>query len=138
MAAKALGRLKTAEAASALATALRDREWWVRANAADALAQLGPDGLDVLTLMLDDHDAFARDSALAALEASGELTRQLMPLTSSDAGSRQEAIRLLEVLTSRVPSNRLAAIRDLQTDGRLRSAIDSALARSRATKGAVS
>jgi len=138
MAAKALGRLNARAAGSELAASLRDREWWVRANAAEALAQLGPDGLDVLTLMLDDQDAFARDSALAALEASGELTRQLMPLTSSDAGSRQDAIRLLKVLTSRVSGHRLAAIRDLQRDEQLRSAIDSVLSRANAREEAVS
>ena len=47
-----LGRVHDAAAIPAACAALRDREWWVRANAAEALRLAGPAGVDALEGML--------------------------------------------------------------------------------------
>jgi HEAT repeat protein len=51
-----------------LSGALRDREWWVRANAAEALRLTGRRGLEALERMLEDEDPFARDQARLMLD----------------------------------------------------------------------
>jgi HEAT repeat protein len=54
-------------AVEGLRNALRDRNFHVRRNAADALASLGEPGKAVLQEMLDSDDRFARDAARMAL-----------------------------------------------------------------------
>jgi len=69
MAAKSLGRLGEARAIPALDGALSDPAWWVRYNAANALAGLGGDGLGALHRALATQaDPFARDICRQTLE----------------------------------------------------------------------
>lgn len=74
-------RAKTASAFAAigdpsvnpiLSWLLNDRSWWVRRNAASALAQL-PGGIPYLYSALDSDDRFTRDAAAEALADGGEL-----------------------------------------------------------------
>lgn len=53
--------------AGVLGSKLIDRSWWVRANAARALARTGQIGADVLLSTAEGEDTYARDAALAAL-----------------------------------------------------------------------
>jgi HEAT repeat protein len=85
MAAKALGRVHDAEAIPALCAALRDREWWVRANAAEALKLTGPMGVEALEGMLQDEDLYAKHQACLMLEDAGILDRRVAQLASSGA-----------------------------------------------------
>lgn len=69
MAAKSLGLMRDEDAVPGLCAGLRDPEWWVRANSAVALKNLGLAGREALRGMRTDDDRFARDQALAILEA---------------------------------------------------------------------
>jgi len=126
MAAKALGELGAAPVVPQLCDALADDEWWVRANAAQALTRLGPKGLEALFDMLDHTDAFARDQALAQLEATGELDRRLAGLASPQDDAASAALRLLQSLEDWQPRELLARIRDRQPNPAVRRAIDAA------------
>lgn len=66
-AALALGQLRAATHAPALATALADRSGWVRDSAGDALAMLGETALPTLLAALADPRAGVRVRAAAAL-----------------------------------------------------------------------
>lgn len=52
---------------ASLGRKLTDNSWWVRANAARALARGGSSGIRVLLDTADGVDAYARDAAVAAL-----------------------------------------------------------------------
>ncbi|HEV7773517.1 MAG TPA: HEAT repeat domain-containing protein [Conexibacter sp.] len=62
-AAKSLGALGAAEALEPLEACLSDRAWWVRANAARALRELGEPGLAALRRAVDHQDRYAADRA---------------------------------------------------------------------------
>lgn len=62
-AAKSLGALGAAEALAPLEACLSDRAWWVRANAARALRELGEPGLAALRRAVDHEDRYAADRA---------------------------------------------------------------------------
>jgi HEAT repeat protein len=127
IAAKALGMRQALEATGDLAERLRDGKWWVRANAAGALCLLGERGIDTLFATLDDQDQFARDQALAALEANGELQRRLQGLASTDPGMQASARALLSTLAARQPRARMEALRDRQKDDQMRREIEAVL-----------
>lgn len=123
MCAKALAKLGTDAAIPALRASLRDREWWVRANAAESLDHLGAPGANELVRALDDQDQFARDQALATLEASGELYRRLAGLVSQASGEALAARQLLDCLLSHQPRDRIKAIGERHPDAPVRAAI---------------
>ena len=54
-----------------IAARLRDRSWWVRKSALDALVLLGEASKPVLQRALESEDRFARDSAAEALVSLG-------------------------------------------------------------------
>ena len=60
-----------------LGLALRDRSWWVRKNALDALVRIGEPSKSALLRTLHGDDRFARDCAVEALMTLG------MPLPDS-------------------------------------------------------
>jgi len=60
-----------------LGLALRDRSWWVRKNALDALVRIGEPSKSALVRTLHGDDRFARDCAVEALMTLG------MPLPDS-------------------------------------------------------
>ena len=66
-AAKALGKLAIKRSVPALERVLDDPAWWVRANAAGALRELGEPGHAALERALEHEDRYARDRAREAL-----------------------------------------------------------------------
>jgi HEAT repeat protein len=69
-AAKSLGALGADDGRRALEAALADQAWWVRANAATSLRQLGDAGMAALRRAARSEDRFARDRAREALSLS--------------------------------------------------------------------
>jgi HEAT repeat protein len=69
MTAKSLGRLRDPRAIGALQLSLADPAWWVRYNAAQALHEIGAEGIALLQAASRDHpDRFARDISRQMLE----------------------------------------------------------------------
>lgn len=68
VAAKALGQLQQDYAIPALARSLSDEAWWVRHNAAHALAVFGRRGAEELKAQKLNPDRFARDIAQQVIE----------------------------------------------------------------------
>lgn len=136
MCAKALAELGDESAIPALRAALRDREWWVRVNAAEALGQLGTAGVEELVRALDDHDEFARDQALAALESSGELDRRLANLVARAPAATQAAASVLDSLLAHQPRERIKTIGARHPDQAVRAAIARSLPSAASRRGA--
>ena len=84
-AARALGEARVARAAPAVAELLRDPQWWVRDAAEKALVALGRAGIREALRLLEDGDAFARDSAAEVLQESGYLDRCVTAAAAGDA-----------------------------------------------------
>ena len=72
-AARAVAQSRDELLANALLPLLADRNWWVRAAAKESLAALGEVGYEIAVAALSHEDAFARDSALEIIAASGRL-----------------------------------------------------------------
>lgn len=70
-AANDLGRLGDARAVEPLTTALRDKDWGVRREAAQALAKFGKSGIPPLIAALKDDDWVVRQEAAKALGTCG-------------------------------------------------------------------
>lgn len=101
---RVLGFLRLEESAPALRQAATDPVWVVRANAAKALAKLGDAGKEALLELLRGPDRYAREVALAALEQSGPLHRNLRRLRSEDPEVRRRAQQFFEALERDGPS----------------------------------
>jgi HEAT repeat protein len=71
-AATALGDIEDPSSRGALATSLRDENFWVRRNSAAALTHI-PGGTEVLHEALEGDDAYAGDAAAEALIDRGDL-----------------------------------------------------------------
>ncbi|HOU28414.1 MAG TPA: HEAT repeat domain-containing protein, partial [Thermoleophilia bacterium] len=52
----------------ALERSVRDEEWWVRRNCAEALGRLGKPGREALGRLTESDDRYVRDRSLAVLE----------------------------------------------------------------------
>jgi HEAT repeat protein len=74
-AARAVGEIGAEVLADDVAALLADTNWWVRAAAKESLLTLGESGVHAATLMLDDVDGFARDSAREVVSAFRRDTR---------------------------------------------------------------
>jgi hypothetical protein len=70
-AARALGRLGAADHASVLLPLMGDREWIVRAAAKQSLESMGAPVAGLVTGLLSNPDAFARDGASEVLRSLG-------------------------------------------------------------------
>jgi HEAT repeat protein len=70
-AARALGRLRAADHAGALLPLMGDREWIVRAAAKQSLESMGPPVAGLVSGLLSNPDAFARDGASEVLQSLG-------------------------------------------------------------------
>jgi HEAT repeat protein len=70
-AATGLGAIGASDAIPALCAALSDDAWWVRFNAASALAELGPAGRAALVEQAGSDEAQRRSVARYVLERSG-------------------------------------------------------------------
>lgn len=66
-AANLLGRLQIVSSAHLLETTLRDSEWWVRINSAEALLKLGEPGIKILKDQTPEKDRFAYETAQSVL-----------------------------------------------------------------------
>jgi HEAT repeat protein len=111
MAAKALGRIHFQAAVPVLAMAVRDPEWWVRANAAEALRQMGEPGIAALEALLDDSDNYARQQAVLMLQEAGVLDQRIEALGGPDGPERRRA----EVLVGKVmAAGQLGRLRELE------------------------
>ena len=108
--AKSLGALGAVEALAPLEACLSDRAWWVRANAARALRELGEPGLAVLRRAVDHQDRYAADRA-----------REQLALHAVAVERAAEALESLEhSLSDRawwVRANAARALRDLGGPG---------------------
>jgi HEAT repeat protein len=78
--------------------AMRDENWWVRQNSAQALSEI-PGGVAALVGGLEDEDRFARDASIERLMAMG-LVRKAVDAVKGGAGDEQERyiVRQLVVL----------------------------------------
>jgi HEAT repeat protein len=74
-----------------LGAKLTDPKWWVRANAARALARSGRAGVDTLMRMTNSSDAFARDAAFAALAMAPLTSEARLTVRDMIAKSQQQA-----------------------------------------------
>lgn len=68
IAAKLVGQIRDISSLTQLARCLHDSQWWVRINAAEALAQLGPPGIEILKQQTPEVDQYAYDTAKRVLE----------------------------------------------------------------------
>ncbi|MCI0658356.1 MAG: HEAT repeat domain-containing protein, partial [Acidobacteria bacterium] len=80
----------------ALAEALRDKEWWVRINAAEGLKSMGEKGLAALIGALSSEDRYARHAAVATLEGAGVLDQFVEQLASHDEKERETALLFVQ------------------------------------------
>lgn len=85
---KSLRLLGISSAAPKIALLLRDRKWWIRENAADALASFGDVSIPILTGMLEDEDAFARNRAGETLARIGLVDRKVEELRERPGDER--------------------------------------------------
>ncbi len=74
----ALGAMAEPAVTDEIAQLLTDEAWWVRQNAAGALARL-PGGTDRLLVALESEDGYAADAALNQLTTSGTLVAPRPP-----------------------------------------------------------
>jgi serine/threonine-protein kinase len=123
MAAKALGRLRFQGAIPALALSVRDPEWWVRANAAEALRRMGEPGLMALEALLDDADNFARHQAVLMLQEAGVLDQRVEALIGPDGPERRRAEALVEKLVAAGQVGRLRELELVHPDPAVRRAL---------------
>jgi HEAT repeat protein len=98
MAAKALGRVRDESCIPALCGSLADSEWWVRANAAEALKSKGERGTQALLSMLDAKDIYAAQQAVQMLQEAGVLDTLVSQLGSEEPQRRQEALEVMAKL----------------------------------------
>ncbi len=89
--ANALGMIGDVSALGTLVEMCSDREWWVRHNATRALARMGPAGRDALLDVIRGQDRYAREQAVAALEAAGFVDEMIAAL--DDPGPRGDRAR---------------------------------------------
>jgi len=102
---------------------MRDREWWVRANAAEALRIMEPKGIEALDRMLDDRDIYARHQAVLMLEESGVLDRQVGLLSRPDGPEREAAESLIRRFVRVGQMGRLRELLETHPDVRVREAL---------------
>jgi HEAT repeat protein len=110
MAAKALGRMLVVDAIPELGRALRDRQWWVRHNAARALRSIGPRGLEELEKLVADRDAFAREQAVLMLEEVGHVDKRADELAQEGSAARKAAKALFERIVASGATGRLRVL----------------------------
>lgn len=95
VAANLIGEMAIKGAAFRLVRLLEDKNWFVRKNAAAALAILGKIGIIALFDTLKSDDRYARDISIQTLEENGIIELLIDQLLSADRNKRNEAHRLL-------------------------------------------
>jgi hypothetical protein len=106
---------------------LRDPVWWVRANAADALQMMGPEGLDALKEMLFDFDTYARHQVVLKLEQAGTLDQDIGGLVHEQPERRAAAQVLVERLIDDGQIGRLRDLAEYDPNPKLRAKLSSLL-----------
>src|SRR6185295_18999740 len=99
-AAHGLGLIGDPAAIPHLREAMKDRQWWVRANSGEALRDLGAAGRDALVDMLQSEDPYARHMAVSQLEEGRLIEQYVSDLTSVEPEKRAAAIRFIERVTA--------------------------------------
>jgi hypothetical protein len=77
IAAKLLGKLNAVQSTQLVGKHLRDEKWWVRINAAQALTQMGKEGLAILESQNPESDPYAYDVAQQVLKTKNLSTQGL-------------------------------------------------------------
>jgi HEAT repeat protein len=101
---------------------MRDREWWVRANAAEALRRIGPRGIEALEGMLDDEDRYAQHQACLVLESAGVVDRRVLDL-AVPGPAREAAVVLVQRCVRAGQTARLCELAATHRDPAVRDAI---------------
>jgi len=105
-----MGRIAGDDSVEPLRRALSDPEWWVRANAAEALRGKGEAGRRALLVALEGSDAFAAHKAAWMLQEAGVLDALLARLGEGTDDDRREA---RSVLTRLVTLKRTDLLQDI-------------------------
>jgi HEAT repeat protein len=105
--ARIIGEMSIKRGSYRLIPLVKDDNWHVRRNAAEALAALGSTGLGVLLACLDLESPNARDMVVQALEEKGLVDQAVADLESRDAKKKKDAVILVKSLVRKGYTNYL-------------------------------
>ncbi len=103
-----------------------DWEWWVRINATRALANMGSAGEHALVDVLEGTDRYARDQAVATLEARGITRRMVGELAASNKKGEHTRRAIRAVIRARATKH-LRRLAKTMPDGENRHALQTML-----------
>ncbi len=98
VACRIIGEMSLKGAAYRLIPLLKDKNWFVRKNAAEALVKLGKLGIMTLLAYLDIDDRYARDMIVQTLEAHGVVETAIINLTAEDEREQNEAMKIIRTI----------------------------------------
>jgi len=97
VACRIIGEMSLKGAAYRLIPLLKDSNFYVRKNAANALVSLGKLGITAILAYLDVNDRYARDMIAQTLIERGIVDRAIMDLEEKDEKKRNEAVMILKL-----------------------------------------
>jgi len=77
---------------------IKDKNWYVRKNAAHALVKIGKIGIHTLITYLEIDDRYARDMIVQTLEEHGIVARAIQQLNSDVVQEKNEAVKIITAL----------------------------------------
>jgi len=95
---RTLSFLRFPQALPYLEQAACDSDWIVRGNAVRAIGKLGDEGEEALLRLLQGHDRYAREAALAVLEQQGFYQHHLEQIKRTDGQDYDKSLRFFEIL----------------------------------------
>jgi hypothetical protein len=98
VACRIIGEMSLKGAAYRLIPLLKDKNWFVRKNAAEALVKLGKLGIMTLLAYLDIDDRYARDMIIQTLEENGIVEAAVGNLTAEDEKEKKEALKIIRTV----------------------------------------
>jgi HEAT repeat protein len=98
VACRIIGEMSLKGAAYRLIPLLKDKNWFVRKNAAQALVKLGKLGIMTLLAYLDIDDRYARDMIIQTLEENGIVETAVRNLTAHDENEKKEALKIIRTV----------------------------------------
>jgi HEAT repeat protein len=98
VACRIIGEMSLKGAAYRLIPLLKDKNWFVRKNAAEALVKLGKLGIMTLLAYLDIDDRYARDMIIQTLEENGIVETAIRNLTAHDESEKKEALKIIRTV----------------------------------------
>jgi hypothetical protein len=99
-------------AAYRLIPLLRDKQYYVRKNAAQAFLGLGRLGIMTLVNYLEIDDRYARDAIVQTLEEHGIVDRALADAESTDEERRSRSYQILTAIAEKGYTSYLSNFRD--------------------------